>query len=119
MLTVSSLDREIESGKLTLLNEKKALQEITNLRRARKQVEASQDVDRSIAADRAKIDELRKQLDDPEAKKLSDRFETLKKELDGLEDEGNKAWEEKNKLFEKRNALQAELVRRLCKTRHY
>jgi uncharacterized coiled-coil DUF342 family protein len=107
----SALDRDIESGKLTLLNEKKSLQEITNLRRARKQVEASQEVDRSIATDRAKIDDLRKQLDDPEAKQLNDRFDALKKELDSLRDEGNKAWEEKNKLFDQRNALQAELVR--------
>lgn len=95
---------------MKLVDEKKALAEITQLRRARKTLESSGSIDDAIAADRAKIDELKKQLDDPEQRKVSDRFDELKKEMDGLREEGNKAYEERNKLFDERNALSAQLV---------
>ncbi|ORY34930.1 putative nuclear segregation protein Bfr1 [Naematelia encephala] len=106
---ISDLDKQVESGSMKLVDEKKALQEISNLRRARKTLEATGSVDDAIAADRARIDELRKQLDDPEARKVSDKFDALKQEMDGLREEGNKAYEERNKLFEERNALSAQL----------
>jgi uncharacterized coiled-coil DUF342 family protein len=95
---------------MKLVDEKKALQEITTLRRARKQLESSGSVDDAIAADKARIDELRKQLDDPEARKVSDKFDELKKEMDTLREEGNKAFEERGKLFDERNALSAKMV---------
>jgi uncharacterized coiled-coil DUF342 family protein len=106
----SSLNKQIESGSMKLVDEKKALQEITTLRRSRKQLESSGSADDAIAADKARIDELRKQLDDPEARKVSDRFDELKKEMNGLREEGNKAFEERGKLFDERNALSVKLV---------
>ncbi len=105
-----SLDKQIESGSMKLVDEKKALQEITTLRRSRKTLEASGSVDDAISADRSRIDELRKLLDDPEQKKVSEKFDTLKKEMDGLREEGNKAYEERNKLFEERNSYSAKMV---------
>ena len=74
-------------------------------------MEQSGSADDAITADRAKIDELRKLLDDPEARKVSDRFDELKKEMDGLRDEGNKAYEERGKLFDERNTLSTQMVR--------
>ena len=109
-LTFRSLNAQVESGQMKLVDEKKALAEISNLRRSRKTLEASGSVDDAIAADRARIDELRKLLDDPEARKVSDQFDALKKEMDGLREEGNKAYEERNKLFDERNALSAKMV---------
>ena len=98
---------------MKLVDEKKALQEISNLKRSRRTLEASGSVDDAISADKARIDDLKKLLDDPEAKKVSDRFDELKKEMDGLRDEGNKAYEEKNKLYDQRTELSAQLVRDL------
>ena len=95
---------------MKLVDEKKALQEITTLRRSRKALETSGSADDAIAADKARIDELRKLLDDPEARKVSDRFDGLKKEMDGLREEGNKAYEERGKLFDERNAMSAQMV---------
>lgn len=95
---------------MKLVDEKKALQEISNLKRSRRTLEASGSVDDAISADKARIDELKKQLDDPEAKKVSDRFDELKKEMDGLREEGNKAYEEKNKLFDQRNDINKQMV---------
>lgn len=95
---------------MKLVDEKKALQEVSTLKRARRQLEATGSVDDAISADKAKIDELRKQLDDPEQRKVSDKFDELKREMDGLREEGNKAYEERGKLFDERNALSAQLV---------
>ncbi|ORX37940.1 hypothetical protein BD324DRAFT_623892 [Kockovaella imperatae] len=106
---INALNSQIESGSMKLVDEKKALAEISSLRRSRKTLESSGSIDDSIAADRAKIDELKKLLDDPESKKVSDKFDQLKKEMDGLREEGNKAYEERNKLFDERNALSAKM----------
>ncbi|WVR08233.1 hypothetical protein IAU60_005280 [Kwoniella sp. DSM 27419] len=106
---IASLDKQIESGSMKLVDEKKALQEITTLRRSRKVLESTGSVDDAIAADRARIDELKKQLDDPEAKKVSERFDELKKEMDSLRAEGDKAYEERGKLFDERNKLSKEM----------
>ena len=95
---------------MKLVDEKKALQEISALKRSRKTLELSGSADDAIAADRARIEGLRKQLDDPEQRKVSDRFDELKREMDGLREEGNKAYEERGKLFDERNALSAQMV---------
>jgi FtsZ-binding cell division protein ZapB len=38
------------------------------------------------------------------------RWDELKSEMDGLREEGRKAWDERNGLFEKRNELQKQMV---------
>ncbi|ODO00722.1 nuclear segregation protein Bfr1 [Cryptococcus wingfieldii CBS 7118] len=106
---IEELDGQVESGNLKLVDEKKALQEISNLKRSRRTLEANGSIDDSIAADKARIEDLKKQLDDPEAKKLSERFDELKKEMDGLREDSSKAYEERGKLFDERNALSAEM----------
>lgn len=106
---IAQLEKQIESGSMKLVDEKKALQEVSTLKRSRRQLEASGSVDDAISADKAKIDELRKQLDDPERRKVSDKFDELKREMDGLREEGNKAYEERNKLFDERTALSAQM----------
>ncbi|GMK53732.1 hypothetical protein CspeluHIS016_0103180 [Cutaneotrichosporon spelunceum] len=102
---VSALDAQVEAGTMKLVDEKKALQEITMLKRARRTMEASGTSDEAIAADKARIDALKAQLDDPEAKKVSERFDELKKEMDELRAEGDKAYAERNKLFDERTAI--------------
>lgn len=94
---------------MKLVEEKKALQEITTLKRARKTMESSGSSDDAIAADKARIEELKKKLDDPEAKKVSDRFDELKKEMDALRAEGDKAYQERNKLYDERTALSKQM----------
>ncbi|BEI83196.1 hypothetical protein CcaverHIS002_0310640 [Cutaneotrichosporon cavernicola] len=102
---VAALNAQVEAGTLKLVDEKKALQEITILKRARRTMEASGTSDEAIAADKARIDALKAQLDDPEAKKVSEQFDVLKKEMDLLRAEGDKAYAERNKLFDERNAI--------------
>jgi hypothetical protein len=94
---------------MKLADEKRALVEISQLKRSRRTVEGFQAEQDAIEAERAAADELRKQLDDPEAKSVSDRYEAIKAELDALKKEGDELYASQGKLFEERDRLQTEL----------
>ncbi|KAH7914348.1 hypothetical protein BJ138DRAFT_1133450 [Hygrophoropsis aurantiaca] len=106
---VKNLEKQVESGSMKLADEKRALQEISQARRTRRTVENFQADQDSIEADRRAADELRKQLDDPESKAISDRYEVIKAELDELKKEADEAYAGRNKLFEERDGLQAQI----------
>lgn len=106
---IKHLDKQVESGSLTLAAEKRALQDISTFKRNRRTVESFEAEQESIEVDRRAADELRKQLDDPESKATSDRFDAIKAELDELKKESDEAYAGRNKLFEERDVLQAEI----------
>ncbi|TFY56264.1 hypothetical protein EVJ58_g7749 [Rhodofomes roseus] len=106
---IKLLERQVESGNLKLGDEKRALAEISQLKRTRRIVEGFQAEQDSIEAERAKADELKRQLDDPEAKAASERYDALKAELDEMKKEGDELAANRNKLFDERNKLSAEL----------
>lgn len=106
---IRNLDKQIESGSLTLAAEKRALQDISTFKRNRRTVDSFEAEQESIEADRRAAEELRKQLDDPESKAMADRFDAIKAELDELKKESDDAYAGRNKLFEERDALQAEI----------
>ncbi|KAF5364327.1 hypothetical protein D9756_000619 [Leucocoprinus leucothites] len=102
---VAALEKQIESGSMKLADEKRALQEISQIRRTRRIVENFQPDQDAIDSYRQEIDEIKKQLDDPEAKALSDRFEAIKVEFDELKKETDEAYAGRNKLFEERDSV--------------
>ncbi|GAA5879180.1 hypothetical protein JCM16303_001329 [Sporobolomyces ruberrimus] len=106
---IKDLDRQVESGTMKLVAEKKALSEISSLRKSRKTVESFSTLQAAIDSDKKKIDEVRAQLDDPEQKKMDEQFKSIKKELD----EVNKKMDEQSKvrdaLFDERNTLSQQL----------
>ncbi|OJT03737.1 hypothetical protein TRAPUB_5559 [Trametes pubescens] len=106
---IRQLERSVESGNLKLVEEKRALQEISQWKRSRRIVEGFQTEQETIEADRAKADELRKQLDDPEAKAISERYDTIRAELDELKKESDDAYASRSKLLDERTALQGQL----------
>jgi len=106
---IRQLEKQVESGSLKLGDEKRALQEISNCKRSRRIVEGFQAEQAAIEADRAQAEELRKQLDDPEAKAASERYDAIKAELDELKKESDEAYANRSKLLDERTALQGEL----------
>ncbi|KAG6814185.1 hypothetical protein H0H92_000862 [Tricholoma furcatifolium] len=106
---IKNLEKQVESGAMKLADEKRALADISTSRRTRRVVESFQADQDSIEADRAKADELRKQLDDPEFKATSDRYDAIKTELDQLKKESDDAYAGRSKLFEERDSIQAQL----------
>ena len=100
-----NLEKQVESGSLKLADEKRALQELSHTKRIRRTVESFQADSDAIDADRAAVDDLKKQLDDPEVKALSDRYDTIVAQLDEAKQEGDTLYANRSKLFEERNAL--------------
>jgi len=99
----------VESGKLRLGDEKRAIQEISNTRRIRRTVENFQAEQAAIDHEKEEEAQLRAQLEDPEAKAVSERYEKLKAELDDLQRQSDEAFANRNQLFEERDALQREV----------
>lgn len=94
---------------LKLVDEKRALAEISQCRRSRRVVEGFQAEQDTIEAERAKADALRKELDDPEAKAMSDQYDAITSELAQLKKEGDEAYANRSKLMDERTALQQEI----------
>ena len=99
----------MDSGTLKLADEKRALQEINQTKRMRKTVESFKANSDSIDADRAAVEELKKQLDDPEAKAISERYDAIKAELDEIKKEEDELYANRSQLFEERTSLQQQL----------
>ncbi|GAA5889184.1 hypothetical protein JCM8208_007796 [Rhodotorula glutinis] len=106
---IKTLERQVESGTMKLVDEKKALNEISALRKSRKLVESFATQQQAIDADKAKVDEVRKELDDPEQKAASNKFDELRKELDEINRRMDEVSKGRDGLFEERNAVSKQL----------
>ncbi|KAL6299698.1 hypothetical protein BKA93DRAFT_805330 [Sparassis latifolia] len=106
---IRQLEKQVESGNLKLVEEKRALAEISQCKRSRRAVEGFQAEQDSIEADRAVAEELRRELEDPEAKAASERYDAIRAELDEIKKEGDEAYAHRSKLLDERTALQGQL----------
>ncbi|KAK0742222.1 hypothetical protein B0T21DRAFT_126049 [Apiosordaria backusii] len=93
---------------MKLVDEKKALNEISNLRKQKKLFAGFEQQQKLIDENKAKIKEIKDSLDTPEAKKLSEEYNTLQAELDVIKAEQNTARENIGKLRDERTKLKAE-----------
>lgn len=94
---------------MRLVDEKKALSEISSLKKTRKNVEAFGPQQSAIDQEKAKIDEIRAGLDDPAAKALSDKFNAARAELDAINKQHDETSKGRDALFDERNALGKEI----------
>ena len=94
---------------MKLADEKRALQEISTCKRSRRTVEGFEAEHSFIEAERQKIAELRTELDDPASKQVSERYDSIKAELDELKKESDEAYAGRSKLFEERDDIQNQL----------
>jgi hypothetical protein len=102
---------------MKLADEKRALQEISQIKRTRRVVENFQPEQDAIDAIRQQIDDVKKQLDDPETKAMSDRFEAIKSELDEIKKESDESYASRAKLFEERDNLNSQIKSLLSEKR--
>ncbi|CEH17389.1 hypothetical protein CBOM_03433 [Ceraceosorus bombacis] len=106
---IARLEKSVESGSMKLVEEKKALAQISNLKRDRKNVEAFATQQAAIDADRKRADELRSALDDPASKAVSKRYDEIKTELDEINKKVEASAGSRTKLLDQRNALSKKL----------
>ncbi|KAI0428083.1 hypothetical protein F5Y09DRAFT_9939 [Xylaria sp. FL1042] len=93
---------------MKLVDEKKALTEISNLRKQRKNFAQFDTSQKAIDDLKAKIKEIKDSMDDPESRALSDRYSKIQGELDSIKAEQDEAFKNLNSLRDERSKLQAE-----------
>ncbi|KAL2002785.1 hypothetical protein VTN02DRAFT_5944 [Thermoascus thermophilus] len=105
---IARLEKQVDSGSMRLVDEKKALADISTLRKQRKNFAGLDDAQKVINDLKSQIAELRKSLDNPEAKALSDKYTEIQKELDSIKAEQDAAFKNLNSLRDERTKLHAE-----------
>lgn len=104
---ISRLQKQVDGGMMKLVDEKKALSEITNLNKARKNFSQFDSQQKGIDDIKAQIAEQKKLLDDPENKALSEKYTTLQTELDALKAEQDEAFKNLKSLREETDKARA------------
>ncbi|KAM0751038.1 hypothetical protein T439DRAFT_342782 [Meredithblackwellia eburnea MCA 4105] len=106
---IKNLDQKVSSGMMKLVDEKKALMEISSLKKTKKNIESFSGAQAAIDEDKAKVDKIRAELDDPEAKAINDKITAIRSELDAINKQHDEASKGRDVLFEERNAISKEL----------
>ncbi|RYP54873.1 hypothetical protein DL768_000437 [Monosporascus sp. mg162] len=102
---IERLDKQVNGGMMKLVDEKKALTEISNLRKQRKNFAQFDTSQKGIDELRAKIKELKDSMDDPEARALSEQYAKIQAELDSIKAEQDEAFQNLNALRDERSQL--------------
>ncbi|KAI5285119.1 hypothetical protein KEM54_000822, partial [Ascosphaera aggregata] len=105
---IKRLEAQVEAGSMKLVDEKKALAEISNLRKQRKGFSSFDDAQKGIDDLKNQIAALKKTLDNPEARALSDKYASIQKELDSIKSEQDAAFKNLNSLRQERTKIHAE-----------
>ncbi|KAJ5450548.1 uncharacterized protein N7458_006997 [Penicillium daleae] len=102
---IARLEKQVDSGTLRLVDERKALSDISNYRKQRKGFAGLEEAQKGINDIKAQIAELKKTLDNPEAKALSDKYSEIQKELDAIKAEQDGVYKNLNSLRDERTKL--------------
>lgn len=105
---IDHLDKQVNGGMMKLVDEKKALAEISALRKQRKNFAGFEDSQKGIDDVKAKIKTLRDSLDDPVAKARSDEYNKIQAELDVIKAEQDEVFKNIHALRSQREDLYKE-----------
>ncbi|KAF2012368.1 hypothetical protein BU24DRAFT_426250 [Aaosphaeria arxii CBS 175.79] len=105
---IAHLQKQVDTGTMKLVDEKKALTEITNLNKLRKNFSTFDSQQKGIDDVKAQIAEQKKLLDDPEQKALSEKYTKLQTELDGLKAEQDEAFKSMKELRDQTDKARAD-----------
>ncbi|KAI0888883.1 uncharacterized protein GGS22DRAFT_152614 [Annulohypoxylon maeteangense] len=105
---IDHLEKQVNGGMMKLVDEKKALAEVSNLRKQRKNFAQFDTSQKGIDELKAKIKEIKDSMDDPETRALSDQYTKIQAELDSIKAEQDEVFKNLNVLRDERSRLQAE-----------
>jgi len=105
---INRLKAQVDGGMMKLVDEKKALAEISSLNKQRKGFAGFDDAQKTIDETKKKISSLRDSLGDPESRALSDKYTKLQGELDAIKAEQDDVYKNIKSLREDRDRLHAE-----------
>ncbi|KAB2575552.1 putative nuclear segregation protein [Lasiodiplodia theobromae] len=116
---IARLQKQVDSGSMKIVDEKKALADISNLTKQKKNFAGFEQAEKGIADLKAKIADLRKSLDDPEAKAMSERYSTIQSELDAIKAEQDEAYKNLNSLRDERTKARNEQQAKWTELKEY
>lgn len=99
---IDRLQKSVDEGKMKIVDEKKALSDISQLHRQKKGFASFDEAQKGIDNLKAEIAELRKELDDPEAKALSERYTQIQNEINEIKAEQDESFKSLNSLRDER-----------------
>ena len=102
---IDSLRAQVDTGTMKIVEERKVLEEIGKLNLLKKSFAEVNDIQKSIDQTKAEIAELKKQLDDPESKALSEKYTQITTELDKIRAEQDDAFKNLNALRDERTKI--------------
>lgn len=102
---IDRLRAQVDAGTMKIVDERKVLEEIGKLNLLKKSFAEVNDIQKSIDQTKAEIAELKKQLDDPESRALSDRYTAITTELDKIRAEQDDAFKNLNALRDERTKI--------------
>ncbi|KAL8671699.1 MAG: hypothetical protein Q9168_003799 [Polycauliona sp. 1 TL-2023] len=105
---IKRLEQQVDTGTMKLVDEKKALAEISSLRKQRKGFAGFDEAQKGIDNVKSQISELRKSLDNPEATALSQKYDKINQELASIKSEQDQAYKSLNSLRDERNKLHSD-----------
>lgn len=102
---IDRLQKQVDTGSMKIVDEKKALADISQLNRQKKSFAGFDEAQKGIDDVKAQIAELKKSMDDPEAKALSERYTKITTELDQIKAEQDEAFKSLNSLRDERTKI--------------
>lgn len=99
---IDRLQKSVDAGTMKIVDEKKALADISQLNRLKKGFASFDEAQKGIDDIKAQIAELKKSMDDPESKALSDRYTQIQGELDQIKAEQDDVYKNVNALRDER-----------------
>ncbi|SCV05740.1 LANO_0H14136g1_1 [Lachancea nothofagi CBS 11611] len=100
-----TIDSEISSGDLSLVEEKLMVKEMQALNKLQRDLQAIEPVRKSMDDDRAAIAALKQELNDLNPKDVSNKFETTQQKLNEVQSKNQTVYDKRQTLFNKRSAL--------------
>lgn len=114
---IDRLQKQVDAGTMRIVDERKALADISQLNRQKRTFASLDDAQRGIEALKAEISELRQGLDDPAQRALSDRYAAITAELDAIKAEQDDAYKNISALRDERSRAHEEQQRRYAEVK--
>lgn len=103
----SDFEADIASAKLSLIQDKHAVEQINKIKRVKKHFKTIEEWEADIDGLRTNIKEIKNSMNSPEAKELNEQFEKVQQELNAISAEQAEAKKNRSSLFEEKDKLKA------------
>lgn len=104
---LADLKAKIDSGKLSLLEDRTTVEQINTINRVTKHFKKVDEKQKEIDDLKAKRDEIKDTMNSPESKELNEKFDKVQAELNAINAEQAEAKKNLSSLFEEKDKLNA------------